>query len=107
MWDITFTSALTTIFSSFVSLFKLTKLPIACKSFYISKNVPRQELRMVDTTLNPSCGWRHNSKPDASKHPFLKSNHDSDTICWEIKRIWSFYQEDIKYIVEHNSNPKV
>ena len=81
MWDTILTSALTTISPSLVSLFTLIKLPIACESFYIFKGVSRQELRMTDTILNPSCGRRHNSKLNVSRHPSQESNHSSDTIC--------------------------
>ena len=58
MYDTTLTSALTTISPSLVSLFTLTKLPLACESFYI----PR-------VSHVKSCRAGHNSKPNASKHP--------------------------------------
>jgi hypothetical protein len=88
MWDTT----LTTISPSLVSLFTLTKLPLACESFYIPRVSHVKSCGDADTTLNPSCGKEHNSKPDASRHLSQESNHGSDTICWEIKAILSLYQ---------------
>ena len=57
MWETTLTSALTTISPSLVSLFILTKLPLAYESFYF--------LRVSHVK---SCEKRHNSKLDASRY---------------------------------------
>ena len=66
---------------------------LTCESFYIFKSVSCQELRMTDTTLNPSCGWRHNSKPDASRHPSQESNHDSDTTLLGVNSNFKCYSK--------------
>ena len=72
MWDSTLTSALTTISSSLVNLFTLTQLPIACESFYIFKNIPRQELWERDTTLNLMCPDTHPKKVTMALIPFIE-----------------------------------
>ena len=91
MWDTILTNALTTISPLLVSLFTLTKPLLTCESFYIFKSVSRQELRIANTTLNPSCGWRHNSNPDASRHPSQESNLALIPFVGRLKQLWNLY----------------
>ena len=71
MWDTTLTSALTTIFPSLVSLFTLIKLPLACKSFYISRMSHVKNCGDADTTLNLTCPNTRPRKITMTLIPFV------------------------------------